>query len=432
MTATGGCNLSEPGAVTSAPIPPPPLPTPAHCSTGLPDDRPRVAFLAQVHHKRAYGNRLLFLDVQVKEDGAAGHHVHGHIPDDPRGVEVVFAFEVFGQEVRKVRKEICPGDVIFFEGAFRTGSAILDAVAYKSVEKWSASTEGVSINAMRSAAAAAKQMEAGGVHGGRSRSASRKAAQQPRRGKGALLCKFWLSNGQCRRQDCKCDHPEGEELQEARRKQAEQQKERRALNADPNDPHAQESKKSHGHRASVFVDFLCSVYGLETLQQHGVVEIAGGRGEVAFELAVKRGIPCTVVDPRCPGSSEGQSSLAAAPWRGWRLTRPQKMWLEAQANKGLRGYAACQAYVETCPIRQCCAAVSPECAAEGSADRQLWFEVIGDCCAVIGLHPDQATGGVVELARAFGRPFSVVPCCTFADDFPERRLQDGSPVRTYD
>eukprot|EP00971_Amphidinium_carterae_P215188 4271090-Amphidinium_carterae.1 len=32
------------------------------------------------------------------------------------------------------------------------------------------------------------------------------------------------------------------------------------------------------------------------------------------------------VDPRCPGSSDGK----VAPWAGWRLTRPQRMWLEAQ------------------------------------------------------------------------------------------------------
>merc|ERR1712224_87011 len=37
-----------------------------------------------------------------------------------------------------------------------------------------------------------------------------------------------------------------------------------------------------------------------------------------------------------------------------------------------------------------------------------------------------------ELALAFGKPFAVVPCCTFADDFPEGLRSDGKPVRTYD
>lgn len=56
-----------------------------------------------------------------------------------------------------------------------------------------------------------------------------------------------------------------------------------------------------------------------------------------------------------------------------------------------------------------------------------------DLCSfrvVVGLHPDQATGGVIELAKELGRPFAVVPCCTFADEFPERHLEQR-PVRTY-
>ena len=58
------------------------------------------------------------------------------------------------------------------------------------------------------------------------------------------------------------------------------------------------------------------------------------------------------------------------------------------------------------------------------------WEDLRSCQVIVGLHPDQATGGVIELARELGRPFAVVPCCTFADEFPDRRLERG-PVRTY-
>merc|ERR1712032_592060 len=89
----------------------------------------------------------------------------------------------------------------------------------------------------------------------------------------------------------------------------------------------------------------------------------------AFELAVKRGIPCTVVDPRCPGNcSDAGDHSYIGPWAGWHFSRPQRVWLETH-YAGVRGLAACQAYVES---------------------------------------------------------------CTFADEFPNRRLDDGRPVRDFE
>ena len=133
-------------------------------------------------------------------------------------------------------------------------------------------------------------------------------------------------------------------------------------------------------------------YSRERLQ-NGVLDIAGGRGELAFELCVKRQIPCVVLDPRCPG---GESTGAA--WKDWRVSRQQRLWFKSQ---GIRD------------------------------QDEEWRDVL-KCEVVVGLHPDQATGGILELARALGRPFAVVPCCTFADEFPERRLTGDRPVRTYD
>jgi len=51
---------------------------------------------------------------------------------------------------------------------------------------------------------------------------------------------------------------------------------------------------------------------------------------------------------------------------------------------------------------------------------------------VVGLHPDQATDHIVDYALAFGKPFAVVPCCTFAKLFPRRRTGDGRQVRSYE
>ncbi|GAB4823002.1 hypothetical protein N2152v2_010048 [Parachlorella kessleri] len=60
---------------------------------------------------------------------------------------------------------------------------------------------------------------------------------------------------------------------------------------------------------------------------------------------------------------------------------------------------------------------------------------------LVGLHPDQATEPILDLALQTRRPFAVVPCCVFARLFPHRRLpsssggtgeqEEGQPVFTY-
>ena len=42
------------------------------------------------------------------------------------------------------------------------------------------------------------------------------------------------------------------------------------------------------------------------------------------------------------------------------------------------------------------------------------------CSVLIAMHPDQATEYVVSCALALGKPWAIVPCCVFADLFPNR------------
>lgn len=44
----------------------------------------------------------------------------------------------------------------------------------------------------------------------------------------------------------------------------------------------------------------------------------------------------------------------------------------------------------------------------------------------------QVTEAVVDVALRAGVPFAVVPCCVFPKLFPDRRIEDGRPVITYD
>lgn len=367
-------------------------------------------------HKRIYGNKLVFLD--IREDlepvkpatPAEATDLLQHA-----AVEVVFAFEVYGTEVRRIGKDICVGDIVEFHGTYRSCGRILDVLEYSMRSRW----REVTSDPFDPAKYGLKRKE----HGG-------KSAGFRLGGPGAesavLMCKFWLSNKACPREGCQCEHPEGEELAEARRQYWGLLREKRARSANPNDPHSPEGKNGHAQRAAVFAGWLCEVFGLDTLRATGVIDIAGGRGALSFELAVKLGIPCVVIDPRCPSVGKVEA------WAGFKVSKPQRSWLEASLP-GVNGYPACQAHVASCPhLRQCSALVLPGCADQEATTRAWWTEVVGNAHVIVGLHPDQATGGVLDLATAFGKAFAVVPCCTFADDFPERTRPDGKPVRTYD
>jgi len=404
-------------------------PTEASADGRFPGQRlsgPQELLEGQVLHKRSCGNKLLFLELDTRQPKNSVQ-----LPSTAQSWEAIFSFEVYGTEVREVRKQVSVGDTISCKGTWRACGKILDVFSYSMLRRWADIGGGETF-----AAPAARKVD----EVGRSL-ANTKMPQSsndctmnevpPRppapesTARRRALCKFWMSNGICRRTQCNCYHPEGDELKAARVRWRQEQFQRVASNAQPDDPHPEQEKKGHAARAAVFAEWLCEVFG-DDLLRGGVVDIAGGRGELAFELSVKN-IPCIVLDPRCPGGDR------PVPWNDWHVSRQQRLWLKSQC--GLRSYAECQAHVLGCPVRQC--QVPVETAIENartwmkkSSEAAPEWEDLCSCQVVVGLHPDQATGGVIELAKELGRPFAVVPCCTFADEFPERHLEHR-PVRTY-
>jgi hypothetical protein len=96
------------------------------------------------------------------------------------------------------------------------------------------------------------------------------------------LCKFWVRRGQCGTLGCTFRHgalsQTEEEAVRARRQQV-----RVAVDAD--DPHAADDKRQHARRHAVFADWLLSTFGRDALDGGGgVLDIAGGRGALAFEV----------------------------------------------------------------------------------------------------------------------------------------------------
>jgi hypothetical protein len=101
---------------------------------------------------------------------------------------------------------------------------------------------------------------------------------------------------------CQSLHVAKEFLKEERKKWLKERIHLKRMRAhhqdDPHDPH---SKNSKSDRAKIFCEWLLKTFGgvKELSQGKGVVDIAGGRGGIFFEVAIKHQIPCTLIDPVC-------------------------------------------------------------------------------------------------------------------------------------
>ena len=55
--------------------------------------------------------------------------------------------------------------------------------------------------------------------------------------------------------------------------------------------------------------------------------------------------------------------------------------------------------------------------------------LFAECSAIVGLHPDEATEGIVDLALRHQKPFAIVPCCVLENLFGSRRRKSGRRVK---
>ena len=149
----------------------------------------------------------------------------------------------------------------------------------------------------------------------------------------------------------------------------------------------------------------------------GVIDAAGGSGHVSMALGLA-GISSTVVDAR--------PSIGKLPGRD------RKFWNQAYRK---------QVHEVSDSVENFCLPVVP------FSTFRAWFgsrpkgidvdfrhpdipelpvcdesmELLANCSAIVALHPDEATGAIVDVAVRNRKPVVIVPCCVFCRLFPERR-----------
>jgi hypothetical protein len=257
-------------------------------------------------------------------------------------------------------------------------------------------------------------------------------------------CKFWLNQGACHKGEaCRYAHA-GDRAAESKKWIEARKRRRRALAIAEGDPHGLEDDNplaTKAHRASKFAEWLVNTFGVETLSKgSGVLDVAGGRGDVSWELHTVRGVPCTLVEPRAR-----------------KLNRLQHKWLRREGKKkegsvsvyeretkksggekrggqdkkanasGVDGRDGERTTKDGEKARRDDddddddddSFLCPQVRAEFRADT---WSAFAECSVVVGMHPDQATESIMAFAKAHGKPFAIVPCCVFPALFPDRRV----------
>ena len=176
-------------------------------------------------------------------------------------------------------------------------------------------------------------------------------------------------------------------------------------------------KQSHAGRHIEFARFLAETFGVGMLRGggDGVVDVAGGRGGLAFDLFARYGITCTILEAR--------PSLTLKSHQRRYLSKLRRKAEEERESSTATDAASSPPPPP--PIRHIHALLDDTFmqSAEGS-------EILRRCSALVGMHCDEATEPLVRAALHFNKPFAVVPCCVFPSFHPHRRLSNGSRVET--
>jgi hypothetical protein len=159
-----------------------------------------------------------------------------------------------------------------------------------------------------------------------------------------------------------------------------------------------------------------------TTQRH-VLDVAGGKGELAARLCFCHGINVVMVDPRACDIVRCFTSLV--------LPKLPKKWqqrLKAQQEANPR-------VLEEITSKRFRQLVTTFDQTTLSTCQDLQ-DVVQNASLLVGMHADGATEAIVNVALELQRPFVVVPCCVFPRLFAERTIQqqDGSmvQVRTHE
>jgi hypothetical protein len=194
-------------------------------------------------------------------------------------------------------------------------------------------------------------------------------------------------------------------------------------------------RKRHGarneNRHKLFVKWLLDKFPeLEKQQsasnnqnQKHILDVAGGKGEVAARLTMCHRQKVVMVDPR-------PADIASC-FENFVLPKiPNKWQARLESRKADNPNFVKDTVNER--FRQI-VSLFDDHTLETSEELQ---QAVQNASVLLGVHADGATEAIVTAALRFNKPFVVVPCCVFPNLFTERRVEEDDgrvvPVRSHD
>jgi len=152
-----------------------------------------------------------------------------------------------------------------------------------------------------------------------------------------------------------------------------------------------------------------------------IMDIAGGKGELAARLTICHKVNVVMIDPR-------KADVPACFMKNVYGSLPKK-WQERISEKGSEDLVSQEV---GCRFKQLVRNFD-----EQSIKSCLELQNAVTCAKLlVGMHADGATESIVDIALKFRKPFVVVPCCVFPNFFRERLVVDEDtgntvPVRSH-
>lgn len=175
------------------------------------------------------------------------------------------------------------------------------------------------------------------------------------------------------------------------------------------------ARNQHRHRH--FAEWLLQTFPqLPDTTQH-VLDVAGGKGELAARLCFCHRLSVVMVDPR-------KSDIASC-FETLVLPKLPKKWqqrLKVQREKNPQ-------FLKEITAERFRQLVTTFDETTLSTCQELQ-NLVQNAALLVGMHADGATEAVVDAALEHAKPFVVVPCCVFPRLFSERTIQqDGITVQ---
>lgn len=215
-----------------------------------------------------------------------------------------------------------------------------------------------------------------------------------------------------------------------------------------------QTSKRHGarnqHRHKFFVKWLLETFDLkesksripqdvaasglasDSQQQLHVLDIAGGKGEVAARLTMCHQQHVVMVDPRPANIVDCYEKIVLPKIPNkWQKRLEDQRRTNSDFVTNLVGTRFRQ-LVTTFDTEK---VVLPPASSSSGIDCTELAQAVRNATLIVGLHADGATEAIVDAALAYRKPFVVVPCCVFPNFFRTRTIlvdDQPVPVRSHD